>query len=243
MPSKPVAHACRKIVVLSSGACGKMRLAGHPKGKRMTIEIALLVAGGVLVSTLIWLSHRIRLMNRQLSEIQSEVDGLRDVVSRVFIWQFNRKTEDEPSDVTPPPPSDPTAKSDRREIDALQQREMEFEVGEIDELCAKLITLVPPKEAAPLLLPDRAASGVRERRLVPRHQTAKVGKIILHHGSPGDICTVSNMSPSGALLLVANAYGLTEQFDLHMDGCIRRCIARWRRLDRVGVKFKSIAAA
>jgi hypothetical protein len=51
------------------------------------------------------------------------------------------------------------------------------------------------------------------------------------------------MSPAGALLLVANAYGLTEQFDLHMDGYVRRCIAIWRRLDRVGVQFKSNAAA
>jgi hypothetical protein len=209
----------------------------------MTIEIALLVAGGVLVSSLIWQSHRFRLMNRQLSEIQGEVDALRDIVSRVFLLQFNRRTEDEPSDVIPPPPSDPTAKSDRRENDALQQREMEFEVGEIDELCAKLITLVPPKEAAPLLLPDKAPSRVRERRLVPRRQTSKVGKIVLHHGSSGDICAVSDMSPAGALLLVANAYSLTEQFDLHMDGYIRRCIARWRRRDRIGVQFKSIAAA
>jgi hypothetical protein len=68
-------------------------------------------------------------------------------------------------------------------------------------------------------------------------------KIILHHDSPGDVCTVSNMSPAGALLLVANACGLPEQFDLIIDGYIRRCIARWRRLDHVGVQFKSIAAA
>lgn len=209
----------------------------------MTIEIALLVAGGVLVSILIWLSHSIRLMNRRLSEIQSEVDGLRDVVSRAFIWQFNRKTEDEPSDVTPPPPSNPTVKNDRRENDALQQRAMEFEVGELDELCANLITLVPPKEAAPLLTPDGAPSRTRERRLVQRHQTSKVGKIVPRHGGSGDICTVSNISPAGALLFVANANRLAEQFDLHMEGYIRRCIARWRRRDRVGVEFKSIVAA
>jgi hypothetical protein len=163
--------------------------------------------------------------------------------------QFSHKTENEPSDVTPPPPSVPTVKNDRRENDALhendalQQRELEFEVGEIDALCAKLITLVPPKEAAPLLLPDRAPSkGARERRAVPRHQTSKAGKIIQHHGSPGYVCTIRNMSPAGALLLVANAYGLPEQFDLDMDGYIRRCIARWRRLDRIGVQFKSTAA-
>jgi hypothetical protein len=120
---------------------------------------------------------------------------------------------------------------------------MEFEVGELDALCAKLITLVPPKEAAPLLTPDGARSRTRERRLVQRHQTSKVGKIVLHHEGSGDICTVSNISPAGALLFVANANRLAEQFDLHMDGYIRRCIARWRRRDRVGVEFKSTVAA
>jgi hypothetical protein len=204
----------------------------------MTTENQLLVAVGVLVSTLIWQLHRLRHMSRRLSEIEGEVNALRDAVSRVL--KFNRKTDNERSNVTLPPPSDPTPKNDRRENDALQQREMEFQVGEIDELCPELITLVPPKDAAPLLAPDRAASGVRERRLVPRHQTSKVGKIIQHHGSAGDICAVSNMSPAGALLLVANAHGLTEQFDLHLDGYIRRCFARWRRLDRIGVKFKLI---
>ena len=64
-----------------------------------------------------------------------------------------------------------------------------------------------------------------------------------HRERPGDVCTVRNMSPAGALLLVANAYGLPEQFDLNMHGHSRRCTARWRRLDRIGVKFESIPAA
>jgi hypothetical protein len=54
---------------------------------------------------------------------------------------------------------------------------------------------------------------------------------------------VRDISPAGGLLFVGNAYGLPEEFDLQMDGYSRRCIARWRRLDRVGVKFKSIDAA
>jgi hypothetical protein len=209
----------------------------------MTIEIALLVAGGVLLLILIWQSHRLRLMSRQLNDIQTQVEGLQDIVSRVFLLRLTRKTEDEPSDMTPPSPSAPTEKSNGRQNDAVQQREMKFEAAEIDDLCAKLITLVPPDEAAPLLLPDRAPTRVRERRLVPRYQSPKAGKIVLHHGSSGDICMVSNMSAAGALLLVANAYSLAEQFDLHIDGYIRRCIARWRRRDRIGVQFKSTAAA
>jgi hypothetical protein len=171
---------------------------GRPKGKRMTIELARLVAGGVLIPTLLWFMHRLGLIRRQLIEIQGEVDALRDSLSRVFLAQLNRKEVDqsqvrtingsgrsrikqsdppgEPSDPTPPPPSDPTAKNDRRENEVLKQGELEFEVVEINGLCAKLITLVPPEEAAPLLLPERAPPRARERRLSPRHQTSKVGR-------------------------------------------------------------------
>jgi hypothetical protein len=208
----------------------------------MTIEIALLVACCVLVSALIWRLNRVL---RLLSEGQSEVSALRDMVSRVFLRQLNCETENRPSasgTAPPPPTSDATAKNETRKYEALQL-ELELETAAIGELCAKLITLVPPQEAAPLLAPDGAPSGYRERRLVPRHQTSRIGKIILHHRGPGEVCAVSNMSPAGALLLVANAHGLPEQFDLDMDGCSRCCTARWRRLDRIGVNFKSIPAA
>jgi hypothetical protein len=82
-----------------------------------------------------------------------------------------------------------------------------------------------------------------ERRLVPRHRTSEVGKLILHQRRPDTVCMVRDISPAGGLLFLANAYGLPEEFDLHMDGYSRRCIARWHRLDRVGVQFKSSAAA
>jgi hypothetical protein len=207
----------------------------------MTIEIAILVAGAVLVATFIWHSHRLM---RRLSALSGEVSALRDIVSRVFLMQLNHKAEDKPVNLgaVPPPPSSATAKNEMRKDDALEQ-ELEFETIEIDGLCAKLIALAPPQEAAPLLAPDIAPSGARERRLVSRHQASRVGKIILHRGRPGDVCTVRNMSPAGALLLVANAHGLPEQFDLDMGDYSQRCTARWRRLDRVGVKFESIPAA
>jgi hypothetical protein len=129
----------------------------------MTIEVVLLVAGAGLVSAFILQLHRVT--NRQLSQILDEVSALRDVVSRVFLMQVTHKTENEPSssDVTPPPPpADSTVKNDKRENDALQL-EMDLEVAEIDELCAKLITLVPPTEATPLLPPERPPSGASER--------------------------------------------------------------------------------
>jgi hypothetical protein len=218
-----------------------MRLVGRPEGKRMTFEIALLIASGVLVSALIWQLHWVR--RRQLSEIQRQVNALRDQVSRAFMMQLNRKIGDTLSSGAEPPPrpSEATVKSEVRDHD-VPQLELELETPQIGELCAKLITLVPPEEAASLLSQEREPLEARERRLVPRYQTSKIGRI-LHYGRPDDVCTVSNTSHGGALLLVANAYGLPEQFDLHLDGYSRRCTARWRRLDRIGVKFKSIAAA
>jgi hypothetical protein len=208
----------------------------------MTIEIALLVACSVLVSALVWQWHRVT--SRRLSEIQGELNGLRDLISRILLTQMARKTKNEPVHLDEMPRrTDSTETTDTHETNDALQLELELETAAIGELCAKLITLVPPQEAAALLSPDRAPSGVRERRLVLRHQTSGVGKIILDHRRPGDVCTVSNVSPAGALLLVANAHGLPKQFDLDMDGYRRPCIARWRQFDRIGVKFDSMPAA
>jgi hypothetical protein len=93
--------------------------------------------------------------------------------------------------------------------------------------------------------PDDAISTMLrlfERRVVPRHRTSHVGKIILHRRRPDTVCMVRDISPAGGLLFLANAHGLPEDFDLQMDGYSRRCVAIWRRLDRVGVKFKLTAA-
>jgi hypothetical protein len=99
-----------------------------------------------------------------------------------------------------------------------------------------------PESEYPNDLTMSAMVHVTERRIVPRHQTSKVGKIILQRGRPDTVCMVRNISPAGGLLFVGNGYGLPEEFDLQMDGYSRRCLARWRRLDRIGVKFRSIAA-
>ena len=59
----------------------------------------------------------------------------------------------------------------------------------------------------------------------------------------GAVCMVRDISPAGGLLCLGNAPGVPDEFDLLMDGYSRRCVATWRRLDRVGVKFKSTATA
>jgi hypothetical protein len=82
-----------------------------------------------------------------------------------------------------------------------------------------------------------------ERRHVPRRRTSTVGKLIFRQRRPDTVCMVRDISSSGGLLFLGNAYGLPEEFDLQMDGYRRRCIAKWRRLGRVGVQFKSAVAA
>jgi hypothetical protein len=77
-----------------------------------------------------------------------------------------------------------------------------------------------------------------ERRSAPRHRTFKTGKIILHDGASVIDCTVRNISDSGAALSLPNAATVPGEFDLQFDTERRHCIVTWRRLDRMGVKFK-----
>jgi hypothetical protein len=75
-----------------------------------------------------------------------------------------------------------------------------------------------------------------ERRMTPRHQRPKAGVILLERAFRVE-CTVRDFSPAGVGLL------LPATIDLTFDHAVRRCITVWRRLDRMGVKFKSIVRA
>jgi hypothetical protein len=77
-----------------------------------------------------------------------------------------------------------------------------------------------------------------ERRSAARHRTFKAGKIILHNGSSVIDCTVRNISAEGAAITVPNAATVPAEFELQFDNEKRPCIVAWRRLDRMGVKFK-----
>jgi len=76
-----------------------------------------------------------------------------------------------------------------------------------------------------------------ERRTAQRHRTFKAGKIILHGSSVID-CTIRNISGTGALIALPNAATLPAEFDLQFDGETRHCTVAWRRIDRMGVKFR-----
>jgi hypothetical protein len=77
-----------------------------------------------------------------------------------------------------------------------------------------------------------------ERRSAQRHRTLKAGKIILHQGTSVIDCTIRNISATGASITLPNAATVPEDFDLQFDGETRHCTVAWRRLDRMGVKFK-----
>ncbi|TMJ06218.1 MAG: PilZ domain-containing protein [Alphaproteobacteria bacterium] len=78
-----------------------------------------------------------------------------------------------------------------------------------------------------------------ERRRVARHRTLKSGKIVVQpHASVFD-CTVRNLSPNGALLVVASLVAIPERFELVLDatGEQHPCRVIWRGEDRLGVEF------
>jgi hypothetical protein len=81
-----------------------------------------------------------------------------------------------------------------------------------------------------------------ERRITPRHRIVTAG-VIWRKGHPRVECTVQNVSPAGAGVLLTDAISLPSEFDLTFDRATRHCTVVWRHLDRMGVKFKSTRAA
>jgi hypothetical protein len=81
-----------------------------------------------------------------------------------------------------------------------------------------------------------------ERRMTPRHQSPKTGVILLDQAFRVE-CMVRDFSPAGVGLLLSDPRDLPDDFYLTFDHAVRRCSIVWRRSDRIGVKFKSIAPA
>ena len=78
-----------------------------------------------------------------------------------------------------------------------------------------------------------------ERKRYPRLRTLKTGKIVFDRRSCVIDCTVRNLSPNGALLVVASLVAIPERFDLVLgtNGEQRSCRVVWRGEDRLGVEF------
>jgi len=80
---------------------------------------------------------------------------------------------------------------------------------------------------------------MEERRQFPRHRTLKSGKIVVQPRASVFDCTVRNLSPKGALLVVASLSRIPETFDLVLEtsGEQHPCRVVWRGEDRMGVEF------
>jgi hypothetical protein len=131
-----------------------------------TIEAAVFAAGSILIAALIWQTHQ--LTRRRLNEIHNDLDALKNLVSRLFVMGLNRKPEETAVSGTESAAtqSDP-AETKQTPVPSL---ELESELTQVDELCAKLITLAPPKEALPLLsesTPCSVPSDGSRKRLRP----------------------------------------------------------------------------
>jgi hypothetical protein len=71
---------------------------------------------------------------------------------------------------------------------------------------------------------------------LPQRRSTKHGTIML--GGSVMACTVGNLSKSGAIIKIENADAVPERFELHIDGEVRQCLAVWRLVNRVGVRFQ-----
>ena len=77
-----------------------------------------------------------------------------------------------------------------------------------------------------------------ERRGEGRPRTLKSAKIVFNLRSSVIDCTVRNMSPHGAKLIVGTQLGIPETFDLEFEGSsAHACKVRWRKENEIGVAF------
>ncbi len=65
----------------------------------------------------------------------------------------------------------------------------------------------------------------------------KAGTIVFNKGSSVLDCTVRNVSETGALINVANALTVPQEFELRWDGNACNCSVVWRKFDAAGVRF------
>jgi hypothetical protein len=77
-----------------------------------------------------------------------------------------------------------------------------------------------------------------ERRANPRNLITTQGVIWRDDPYSIVLCTVLDVSPAGAgLLLPASVSPIPPEFDLTFDRVTYRCIALWQRRDRMGLRF------
>ena len=78
-----------------------------------------------------------------------------------------------------------------------------------------------------------------ERRQVPRRTVLKGGRTVFNAGRSTIDCTVRNLSPNGAKLVVSSVVGIPDSFELLLDGTRQPCRVAWRTLKELGVEFRT----
>jgi hypothetical protein len=112
----------------------------------MIADLALLGAGAFLVLVaLIWTAYRV--IDERLGEIQADIAELHNGVAHLFL--LASKSEAKPSKPKPCFAFDNGKTAN--DVAFLRSRGLAAELAQVDELCGKLITLVPPPEAIPLI--------------------------------------------------------------------------------------------
>lgn len=77
-----------------------------------------------------------------------------------------------------------------------------------------------------------------EKRGQNRHRTLKSGKIVFNGGKSVIDCTIRDLSPAGARLLVASIVGIPDRFTLETGGEGHfACSVVWRKASGLGVAF------
>jgi hypothetical protein len=78
-----------------------------------------------------------------------------------------------------------------------------------------------------------------DKRASDRHRTLKGAKIVYGGGAFTVDCTVRNLSPTGARLLVPTSVAIPDTFMLLEGGRSRPVSVVWRKDDLIGVRFAS----
>ena len=79
-----------------------------------------------------------------------------------------------------------------------------------------------------------------ESRHSQRARMLRAGKIVFNDRSSVIDCTVRNLSPKGACLLVSSVVGVPLTFELLLesDGTSRPCKMIWNSSNRIGIEFR-----
>jgi hypothetical protein len=79
---------------------------------------------------------------------------------------------------------------------------------------------------------------MEEKRRVARMRALKGGHLFFNDGFSSRDCTIRNLTPIGAKVLVDTTVGLPDKLLLVFeDETERQCTVRWRKMTELGVEF------